>query len=282
MGDSINSANWDAYFTVDATGEYGFLSTTKNSTGGTDLAKAKISESKRPKSYINLFGKIYDADNKSALNAKITYQIIDGNTSEEKIISSADSNYKTTLNYGKKYIVGFSLDKFYPLSDTFDLTKIDTYKEVQRDIYLNRVIEKPVSIDSDSSFTDNLDSLNEMLANLKVGQVLTSNRVLFDFAKSILRSDSYKSLDKMVKLMQLNTNMTIELSAHTDFIGSDKANQKLSEDRAVAARQYLISKGIDESRIVPKGYGSSVPVASNDTEEGRQQNRRVEFKILKK
>lgn len=76
--------------------------------------------------------------------------------------------------------------------------------------------------------------------------------------------------------------MTIELSAHTDFIGSDKANQKLSEDRAVAARQYLISKGIDESRIVPKGYGSSVPVASNDTEEGRQQNRRVEFKILKK
>lgn len=108
MGDSINSANWDAYFTVDATGEYGFLSTTKNSTGGTDLAKAKISESKRPKSYINLFGKIYDADNKSALNAKITYQIIDGNTSEEKIISSADSNYKTTLNYGKKYIVGFS------------------------------------------------------------------------------------------------------------------------------------------------------------------------------
>lgn len=104
----------------------------------------------------------------------------------------------------KNILLAFPSDKFYPLSDTFDLTKIDTYKEVQRDIYLNRVIEKPVSIDSDSSFTDNLDSLNEMLANLKVGQVLTSNRVLFDFAKSILRSDSYKSLDKMVKLMQLN------------------------------------------------------------------------------
>jgi outer membrane protein OmpA-like peptidoglycan-associated protein len=83
-------------------------------------------------------------------------------------------------------------------------------------------------------------------------------------------------------MMNANPNMTIELSAHTDAIGSYSANLKLSDDRANSARQYLMSKGVQADRIIAKGYGETTPVASNQTDGGRQLNRRVEFRILKK
>ena len=82
--------------------------------------------------------------------------------------------------------------------------------------------------------------------------------------------------------MNKSANMIIELSAHTDAIGGYSANLKLSDDRANAARQYLLSKGIEASRVIAKGYGETSSVGDNKTEEGRQLNRRVEFRILKK
>jgi outer membrane protein OmpA-like peptidoglycan-associated protein len=114
------------------------------------------------------------------------------------------------------------------------------------------------------------------------GLILTTNKILFDFGKSIIRSESYYQLEKVAKLMKYNPNMMIELSAHTDAIGKYSDNLKLSDDRANASRQYLLSKGIDASRIIAKGYGETTPVATNKTDEGRQLNRRVEFRILQK
>jgi outer membrane protein OmpA-like peptidoglycan-associated protein len=83
-------------------------------------------------------------------------------------------------------------------------------------------------------------------------------------------------------MMRANPNMKLELSAHTDEIGNAKRNQDLSDDRAFAAKQYLISKNIEADRIIAKGFGKTKPIATNKTEEGRQKNRRVEFKILEK
>jgi outer membrane protein OmpA-like peptidoglycan-associated protein len=94
-------------------------------------------------------------------------------------------------------------------------------------------------------------------------------------------------LDQLVTLLNENPSTTIELGAHTDSKGDDAYNQKLSEARAKTVVDYLISKGIDGSRLVAKGYGESSPVAENsnadgtDNPEGRQQNRRTEFKVLK-
>jgi hypothetical protein len=117
---------------------------------------------------------------------------------------------------------------------------------------------------------------------LAVGQILTAKNILFDFAKSILRADSYKELTKVANMMKANPTLEIELSAHTDYIGSYSDNLQLSNDRANSALQYLLSKGIASSRIIAKGYGETTPVASNKTDEGRQLNRRVEVRILKK
>jgi len=83
-------------------------------------------------------------------------------------------------------------------------------------------------------------------------------------------------------MMRANPTMKIELSAYTDEIGNAKRNQDLSDDRAFAAKQYLLSKSIEADRITAKGFGKKNPIASNKTEEGRQKNRRVEFKILEK
>jgi OmpA-OmpF porin, OOP family len=111
--------------------------------------------------------------------------------------------------------------------------------------------------------------------------------VYYDFNKATLQENSYLSLDQLVQLLNDNPNMMIELGAHTDSKGDDEYNRKLSDARAKSVVDYLISKGIDSTRLVAKGYGETMPVAENtnsdgtDNPEGRQLNRRTEFKVLK-
>ncbi len=114
----------------------------------------------------------------------------------------------------------------------------------------------------------------------KPKQIVLEN-VQFETNKSILLPDSKLVLDKLVAEMKKNKNMEIEVRGYTDNTGDEKQNQFLSENRARAVVYYLISKNIDKSRLSYKGLGSSKPIASNDTEEGRNKNRRVEFIILR-
>jgi outer membrane protein OmpA-like peptidoglycan-associated protein len=111
-------------------------------------------------------------------------------------------------------------------------------------------------------------------------RVYTLNNVQFDFGKPTLQPGSFKELDEIVDYMKYKENERYEIGGHTDNIGNEADNQKLSEERAKAVRDYLIKNGIAPSRLIAKGYGSSHPVADNDTEEGRQKNRRTEVTIL--
>lgn len=104
--------------------------------------------------------------------------------------------------------------------------------------------------------------------------------VLFETASAKLLPSSFDQLDKLAERLKKNPGIKIELSGHTDNRGNEKANLRLSEDRARAVVIYLAAKGVNEKKLSYKGYGSSKPVASNDSEEGRQQNRRVEFTII--
>ena len=106
------------------------------------------------------------------------------------------------------------------------------------------------------------------------------DNVYFDFGKSTLRSESFAELNELVSYMEWRENDRIEISGHTDNIGTDTDNLRLSQQRADSIRQYLVKKGISPARVIAKGYGASVPVADNSTEEGRQKNRRTEVKIL--
>ena len=117
--------------------------------------------------------------------------------------------------------------------------------------------------------------------HLWIEKPIILENVLFETGKSILLKESDVSLDKLVNQLNQNKIAEIEIHGYTDNVGDDNSNQKLSEERAKAVADYLISKNIDKSRLSYKGFGSKQPIASNDTEEGRKKNRRVEFIILK-
>ncbi len=95
-----------------------------------------------------------------------------------------------------------------------------------------------------------------------------------------LKKESYVELNKLVSILKNNPNSKVEIGGHTDNRGAKALNDKLSSNRAKAVRDYLVTKGIKGNRLTSKGYGSSKPIGSNDTEEGRAQNRRTEFKVL--
>lgn len=104
--------------------------------------------------------------------------------------------------------------------------------------------------------------------------------VTFDTGKATIRKDSFAQLDKVVEFMTYKKSARIEISGHTDNKGNPKTNQALSQKRAEACRAYLISKGVVGSRIKAVGYGDQRPIAPNDSEEGRERNRRIEAKEL--
>jgi OOP family OmpA-OmpF porin len=106
--------------------------------------------------------------------------------------------------------------------------------------------------------------------------IVTLHGANFDFNKATLKPSGKQALDQAVVVMKGKPDLKVSVEGHTDSIGPDAYNLKLSERRAAAARDYLVTQGIDPSRITTRGFGESKPIASNDTEEGRAENRRVE------
>lgn len=255
LGPKINTPSWDAYYCLDAKGEYAYLSSSRNSMGMSDIVKVKLAEEVRPKPVVLVSGIVYNAKTKQPIGANIEYEnLADGKNAGIAVSNPSTGEYRIVLPYGLNY--GFSAysDKFISVSDNLDLTQIASYKEIQRDLYL---------------------------VPLEVGSTIRLNNIFFDFGKATLRAESYPELDRLVGYMNQNDKMEIELSGHTDNVGGAEANLKLSDDRARAVTEYLVGKGIQAARIKAKGYGETKPLAGNDTEEGKQMNRRVEFTILK-
>lgn len=125
-------------------------------------------------------------------------------------------------------------------------------------------------------------TLDMLLHKVKVGSKIILKNIFFDFDKASLRLESTAELDRLTKMLNDIPTLKIEISGHTDNFGSDEYNEKLSGDRAKSVVDYLIDEGIDSNRLSSVGYGESQPIATNETDEGRQLNRRTEFKVLRK
>ncbi|WPO38584.1 OmpA family protein [Flammeovirgaceae bacterium SG7u.111] len=119
-----------------------------------------------------------------------------------------------------------------------------------------------------------------LLGGVTSGSKIVLNNIFFDTDKSSLRSSSLSELENIVKILEENPKIRVEISGHTDNVGNEAYNQTLSEDRAKSVVDWLVGKGVDASRLEFVGYGLRAPIADNSTEEGRQKNRRTEFKIL--
>lgn len=135
-----------------------------------------------------------------------------------------------------------------------------------------------------SPITDDLNAdstyLTQDQPSFSVGSSFVLKEIFFEFDKSTILQQSYFELMRLISLLDTYPEMRIEIGGHTDAKGSESYNLRLSESRAKAVADYLISKGISEKRLTYKGYGKSQPIDTNETEEGRAHNRRVEFKII--
>jgi outer membrane protein OmpA-like peptidoglycan-associated protein/uncharacterized protein YegL len=118
------------------------------------------------------------------------------------------------------------------------------------------------------------------LTGIKDNAIFKLNNIFFEFGKADLLETSYSDLNRILSLLVSKDNLRIEIHGHTDDIGSNESNMDLAGRRAISVKKYLIDKGIDESRLETFSFGESSPVATNETDEGRQLNRRVEIKII--
>lgn len=113
-----------------------------------------------------------------------------------------------------------------------------------------------------------------------IGQTLMLRGISFENDAAVLTADSRTVLDEVAASLKSQPNVRVEIGGHTDSIGNDSYNHMLSQERAEAVRQYLIARGVEADRMIAMGYGEFKPLASNETPEGREQNRRVEFKLI--
>ena len=123
-------------------------------------------------------------------------------------------------------------------------------------------------------------TLGSSKVEVTTGQVVIMEQVFFDTGKATIKAESLPLLDEVASALLLNTDITlVEIQGHTDNVGNAETNQRLSQRRAQAVRDYLVSQGVDRKRLQATGYGSSVPLEDNDTAAGRAANRRVQFAI---
>ncbi|MEY4111141.1 MAG: hypothetical protein RLZZ46_1496, partial [Bacteroidota bacterium] len=123
---------------------------------------------------------------------------------------------------------------------------------------------------------------NIEMNSLAQGSRILLKNIFYDFNKASLRPRSIIELDRVIELLNEYPSMRIEISSHTDNKGSEEYNKNLSQDRSTSVLKYLVGKGINSARLENKGYGFSQPIATNDTDDGRQMNRRTEIRILSK
>jgi outer membrane protein OmpA-like peptidoglycan-associated protein len=170
-----------------------------------------------------------------------------------RVHSNDEGFYHTQIPRIGKYYFRASKEGFMNLSDSLAIVEFDPYNGITKDLYMMPI---------------------------EVGITVRLNNIFFDFDKTTLRPESIPQLDRVVEFMKNNPSVKVEIGGHTDSRGSDAYNINLSQGRADAVVNYVLGHGIDFHRILARGYGEHHPVASNTTDEGRQTNRRVEFKIL--
>lgn len=254
IGAPINTDADDLFFVLDASGKKGYYSSEK--AGTRDIYEVNFiplrKQTGEPHVTV-LKGTVKDAVTLVPVEAII--EIIDNEKNE--IISSFKSNsatgrYLVTLPSGKNYGIHVSAPGYLFHSENFELADTASYNEVTKDILLNKI---------------------------QKGTKVILRNIFFDTGKSTLRPQSLAELGRLKEILTNNPTIKIEISGHTDNQGGDEMNQKLSEARAKAVVDYLVTNGIEQGRLTFKGYGKTQPVATNDNDDGRQQNRRTEFKI---
>jgi outer membrane protein OmpA-like peptidoglycan-associated protein len=252
----INTVGFDAYYTLPASGEYGYMVSNINTIGHADIIRFRLPQSIKPEPVILISGRVLNARNQKPLPAMIRFDdLSSGKEVGEARVNPLTGDYKIALPAGKNYGFHAAAQGYLSVNENLELSSLKEYGELKKDLFL-----VPIAI----------------------GESIQLKNVFFVQSKSELMSESYPELDRLVKIMKDNPTIEIELSGHTDTRGVPAANLELSEKRVESVKRYLVAKGIAVKRISGRGYGGSRPIAPSTTAENQQLNRRVEFKIVKK
>jgi outer membrane protein OmpA-like peptidoglycan-associated protein/tetratricopeptide (TPR) repeat protein len=254
IGYPINTVDDDIFFVWSADGSRGYYSSVReDGYGEKDIYV--VSRPKPKVSLIVLKGKVFSEKNNSLpLGAVIT--VTDNETNEIVGVFNSNSHsgrYVVILPPGKNYGINVETPGYLHYSENVFIPQKSDYHEIIK---------------------------NFNLEPLEKGSRIVLKNVFFDHDKAELRKESFSELDRFVKLLKENKHLFIEIAGHTDEVGDNKYNQKLSERRSTSVVEYLANKGIERKRLYPLGYGEDFFVAPNDTEANRQLNRRTELIIV--
>lgn len=256
LGYPINTIDDEGTLIIAADGVTAYYASDgADSRGGLDLYTFQLPASIRPVKTLWVTGTVFDKNTKAGLPSAV--ELIDLQTAQRisKVQTDEDGSYLITLPVGKNYAFNVNRKGYLFYSETFALgtpSGDTTYK-----------IDIP-------------------LQPLEVNAKIVLKNIFFGTNQAVLKPESMIELDKVVELLAENPTLRIEIDGHTDATGSAAANMALSNNRAKAVVTYLVSKGVALRRLVAKGFGSTQPVADNNTEAGRAQNRRTELKVLAK
>lgn len=260
LGPEINSPLEDLFFNVPASSEYAYYSRGVSDTN-MDIFRVKLPIQRSPEPTVIVRGKIIDGTNGKPMGAKVVYERLpDGRELGIAQTNPATGEYELRLPGGQLYGIRAEATDRISENQNLDL----------RNVTSDQVI-------ADKDFT--LDPIQ--LTTVEENVTLVLNNIFFDIDKATLKPESFPELNRIVTLMKEKTGMEIEIAGHADATGPEPYNLTLSEKRARSVARYLISEGIVENRISVVFYGEAKPVAPNSSAQGRQKNRRVEFKILK-
>jgi outer membrane protein OmpA-like peptidoglycan-associated protein len=286
LGYPLNTPDDEVFYITDRTGSHGYYSAIREGgSGSRDICKVvflgsekelvlmtedqlvagpdpgltgflMIPELKDLDNSLMLYGSVIDTTGGvKPIVAKMEFY--EPSTGERKafVVSDTTGSYSVSLPEPQAYAIEINASGYLYYLDILDYSNMSGDEKIPQDFFLKKV---------------------------EVGTKMVLDHVFFETGKAILRPESEDALNQVLRFLENNPSMRLEISGHTDNTGSLRINQKLSRDRAGAVVNYLVGKGIPQEMLEVKGYADTQPVADNGSAEGRTQNRRVEFKVLSK
>lgn len=257
LGYPINSGSDETGLVINAKGDRAYFSSDGlgDKNNGKDIYMFELPEIIRPIPAAYVKGRIFDKESKQQLKARLKVKEIDSGELIAAVYSTEHSGeYLFCLPVGKDYGLTVRKPGYLFYSGYFDV--------------------------ADQNSVDNPQVIDIYLSKIKPGERIVLRNVFFETDSYMLKNESSGELQEVIDLLAQNKEMKVEIGGHTDNVGSHSYNQQLSQKRAKAVIDYLLSKGVNGDRLKFKGYGFSQPLESNETEAGRARNRRTEIKVI--
>jgi len=251
LGYPINTHFNEESLVINANGDFGLISSNmEGGFGQKDIYQFTIPEPIRPGKSIFIKGLVYDAKTYQPISADIAISNYEGNKVLTTLSDELTGEFLVSLTPNNSYAFHVNKKEYMFYSENYSLKDSSIYIRIP-------------------------------LQPIEIGQLAILKNIFFRFDSYELEKESFPELDKIIQFIKLN-NLSIEIQGHTDNLGTEIYNQKLSTNRAKTVYQYIINGGVDKKKLTYKGYGFSQPISTNETKEGQVLNRRTTLKIIAK